>query len=169
MSEHNEGHDSGGQQGIGTHVATQIALVVKDINKTIDAYCRVLGLPRPGVMITDAENANGMYRGEPTNAQAKLAFFNLGSVTLELIEPLPGGGGSVWQEVLDEKGEGVHHIAFNIEGTDRVTEYLAGHDIPVIQQGDYTGGMYTYVDSEPVLGVMLELLENFPREEEAGE
>ena len=169
MSEQLEGQESGGQQGIGTHVVTQIALVVKDINKTIDAYCRVLGLPRPGVMVTDAEAGNDMYRGERTHAQAKLAFFNLGQVTLELIEPLPGGGGSVWQEVLDAKGEGVHHIAFNIQGTDTVTDYLAEHDIPVIQQGDYTGGMYTYVDSEPVLGVMLELLENFPKNEEAGE
>jgi methylmalonyl-CoA/ethylmalonyl-CoA epimerase len=164
MNEQMEGQESGGNQGIGTHVVMQIALVVKDINKTIDAYCRVLGLPRPGVMITDAENANGMYRGEPTSAQAKLAFFDLGSVTLELIEPLPGGGGSVWQDVLDAKGEGVHHIAFNIQGTDQVTDTLAEHGIPVIQQGEYTGGMYTYVDSEPVLGVMLELLENFPPE-----
>ncbi len=165
MSEHVEEQGSANQEGLGTHIVTQIALVVKDINKTIDAYCRVLGLPRPGVMITDAENANATYRGEPTNAQAKLAFFNLGQVTLELIEPLPGGGGSVWQEVLDAKGEGVHHIAFNIQGTDQVTDHLAAHDIPVIQQGDYTGGMYTYVDSEPVLGVMLELLENFPEDE----
>jgi methylmalonyl-CoA/ethylmalonyl-CoA epimerase len=169
MSENTEHHQSDGQKGIGTNVITQIALVVKDINKAIDAYCRVLGLPRPGVMITDAASANGVYRGEPTNAQAKLAFLNMGQVTIELIEPLPGGGGSVWQEVLDAKGEGVHHIAFNIQGTDNVTDYLAEHDIPVIQQGDYTGGMYTYVDSEPVLGVMLELLENFPKNEEAGE
>ena len=31
----------------------------------------------------------------------------------------------------------------------------------VVQQGDYTGGRYTYVDSAPTLGVILELLENF--------
>lgn len=147
------------EQGLGTHIVTQIAVVVKDIDKAIEAYSRIFNLPKPSVMITDAENARGVYRGKPTQAQAKLAFFNLGQVSLELIEPL--GGESVWQEVLDAKGEGVHHIAFQIKGTDQVTEFLAENGIPVIQQGHYTGGMYTYVDSEPVLSVMLELLENF--------
>ncbi len=148
------------KETLGTHVVTQIALVVKDVNKTAAAYSKILGLPMPEVMITgDPEAARATYRGQPTDAQAKLAFFDLGQVSLELIEPL--GGDSVWQEVLDEKGEGVHHIAFQIKGTDEVTAALAEHGIPVIQQGHYTGGMYTYVDSEPALGVMLELLENF--------
>lgn len=147
------------EQGIGTTVVTQIAVVVKDMDRAIDAYSKVFGLPKPDVIVTDAEAGRDVYRGKPTNAQAKLAFFNLGQVSLELIQPL--GGDSVWQEVLDERGECVHHIAFQIQGTEQVTDYLAQHDMPVIQQGHYTGGMYTYVDSEPVLGVMLELLENF--------
>ena len=132
---------------------------MKDIDKTSEAWSKVFGLPKPEPVIAGGEETNAGYRGQPTNAQAKLAFFDLGQVSLELIEPL--GGDSVWQEVLDQKGEGVHHIAFQIKGTDQVTEYLAGHDIPIIQQGQYTGGMYTYVDSDPVLHVVLELLENF--------
>lgn len=147
------------EQGIGTNIVTQIAIVVKDIDKTSEAWSKVFGLPKPEPIIAGGPEANAVYRGQPTNAQAKLAFFDLGQVSLELIEPL--GGDSVWQEVLDQKGEGVHHIAFQIKGTDQVTSYLAEHDIPIIQQGEYTGGMYTYVDSEPVLRVVLELLENF--------
>lgn len=147
------------EQGLGTHVVTQIAVVVKDIERAIDAYSRVLGLPKPEVRVTDPEQARGTYRGKPTNAAAKLAFFNLGQVTLELIEPL--GKDSVWQEVLDKRGEGFHHIAFRVQDTPKVTAFLEEQGIPVIQQGHYTGGMYTYVDSEPVLGIMLELLENF--------
>jgi catechol 2,3-dioxygenase-like lactoylglutathione lyase family enzyme len=147
------------EQGIGTNIVTQIAIVVKDIDKTSEAWSKVFGLPKPEPIIAGGPEANAVYRGQPTNAQAKLAFFDLGQVSLELIEPL--GGDSVWQEVLDQKGEGVHHIAFQIKGTDQVTSYLAEHAIPIIQQGEYTGGMYTYVDSEPVLRVVLELLENF--------
>jgi catechol 2,3-dioxygenase-like lactoylglutathione lyase family enzyme len=148
---------------MGTNVVTQIAIVVEDMDEAIEAYSKVFQLPKPDVSVTDAAEARATYRGGPTNAQAKLAFFNMGQVTIELIEPL--GGDSVWQEVLDEKGPGVHHIAFQIKDTDRVTDYLEEHDIPVIQQGHYTGGMYTYVDSEPVLGVMMELLENFDKTE----
>ncbi len=147
------------EQGIGTNIVTQIAIVVKDIDKTSEAWSKVFGLPKPEPIIAGGPEANAVYRGQLTDAQAKLAFFDLGQVSLELIEPL--GGDSVWQEVLDQKGEGVHHIAFQIKGTDQVTSYLAEHDIPIIQQGEYTGGMYTYVDSEPVLRVVLELLENF--------
>ena len=150
------------ESSMGTHVVTQIAVVVKDIDKAIEAYSRIFGLSKPDVMLTDPTHAHATYRGVPTNAQAKLAFFHLGQVDLELIEPVVGD--SVWQEVLDKKGEGVHHIAFQIKGTDGVTDFLDQNGIPTIQQGQYTGGMYTYVDSEPQLGVMLELLENFEQD-----
>jgi 4-hydroxyphenylpyruvate dioxygenase-like putative hemolysin len=149
----------GRQNLLGTNVATQIAVVVRDIDKAIDAYSELLGVPKPNVIITDPDAGRDVYRGKSTRAQAKLAFFELGQVSLELIEPV--GTDSVWYEVLAEKGEGVHHIAFNIQGTGEVTASLADHGMPVIQQGHYTGGMYTYVDSEAKLGVMLELLENF--------
>jgi methylmalonyl-CoA/ethylmalonyl-CoA epimerase len=147
------------KNGLGTHIVTQIGIVVKDIEKTSEAFSRILGLPKPPISITGGESARAVNRGKPTTAQAKLAFFNLGQVAIELIEPM--GGDSVWQEVLDEKGEGVHHIAFNVKGTDQVTNYLAEHDIPVSQQGHYPGGMYTYVESESQIKVMIELLENF--------
>jgi hypothetical protein len=42
-----------------------------------------------------------------------------------------------------------------------VVQYLEGQGLEVVQQGDYTGGRYTYVDSASALGVALELLENF--------
>jgi len=148
------------EQGLGTDIVCQVGLIVRDIERSAEAYSRVFGIPKPPVIITDeAKIAETMYRGEPTEARAKLAFFQMGQVSIELIEPI--GGPSTWQEFLDAKGEGVHHIAFIIQGTDKVVAYLEGEGINVVQQGKYTGGMYTYVDSEPALGVVLELLENF--------
>jgi len=146
--------------GFGTHIVCQIGLIVHDIDKSAQAYSKVFGLPKPDIIITDpVEIAKTAYRGASTTAQAKLAFFDMGQVSLELIEPI--GGPSTWKEFLDEKGEGVHHIAFRIKGTGQVTAYLESKGIDVVQQGHYTGGMYTYVDSAPALGVILELLENF--------
>jgi catechol 2,3-dioxygenase-like lactoylglutathione lyase family enzyme len=139
-------------------------LIVRDIERSIEAYSRILRLPKPNVTITDGQEvAHTKYRGEPTDARAKLAFFDMGQVSLELIEPI--GGPSTWQEFLDEKGEGVHHIAFFVHDTDRVVAFLEGEDVGVVQQGDYTGGRYTYVDSERALGTILELLENFDASE----
>jgi methylmalonyl-CoA/ethylmalonyl-CoA epimerase len=146
--------------GLGTHTVCQIGLIVQDIEKSAQAYSEVFGLPKPDVIITDTVDvAKTAYRGASTTARAKLAFFDMGQVSLELIEPI--GGPSTWKEFLDEKGEGVHHIAFRIKGTEQVVAYLEGKGIDIVQQGYYTGGMYTYVDSTSVLGVVLELLENF--------
>ncbi len=93
------------KQYLGTTTVTQIGLVVANIDKSIDAYCSVLGLPRPDVIETDEyEKAKTSYRGHPTPARAKLAFFDLGQVSLELIEPV--GEPSTWKEALEKNGEG---------------------------------------------------------------
>ena len=148
------------ENGIGTHIVTQVGLVVKDIEHSIDMFCDVFGLPRPNVIVTDEyELSRTQYRGQPSMARAKLAFFDFGQVQLELIEPGPEP--STWKEELDAKGEGIHHIAFQIKGTDQVVAYLEGKGIPLVQQGHYTGGMYSYMDGSQKLGMILELLENF--------
>ena len=145
---------------LGTTTVTQIGLVVEDIEKSIEAYCSVFGFPRPNVIITDTyEKAQTSYRGHPTPARAKLAFFNLGQVSLELIEPI--GEPSTWKEALEKNGEGFHHIAFQINDTGRVVQNLEANGIELVQQGQYTGGMYTYMDATQKLGLVLELLENF--------
>ncbi len=147
------------EEGMGTNVICQVGLVVRDIEKMAKVYADVFGMDVPNVIITDpAEVSHIKYRGESTPARAKLAFFQMGNVSLELIEPVDGP--STWREFLDEHGEGVHHIAFQIKGMDRVLVYLEGKGISAVQRGDYTGGRYAYVDSAPSLGVILELLEN---------
>jgi len=144
---------------LGTNVICQIGLVVQDIERTAKAYADVFGMDVLEIQITaPAEEAHTRFRGAPTPGRAKLAFFQMGNVSLELIEPV--GDPSTWREFLDEHGEGVHHIAFRIKGMDHVLASLEEKDIPAVQRGDYTGGRYAYVDSAPALGVIMELLEN---------
>lgn len=148
------------EKDIGTRDICQIGLVVKDIEHAVKVYADVFGMDVPNVIITGPEEeAHTKFRGKPTNARAKLAFFKMGGLSLELIEPI--GEPSTWKEFLDQHGEGVHHIAFQIQGMDEVLMYLEGKGIPAVQRGDYTGGRYAYVDSASKLGVILELLENF--------
>ena len=125
---------------------------------------KLFGTPEPNIIVTDPyESARTQYRGRSTEARAKLAFFTMGPVALELIEPV--GGPSTWQEFLDEKGPGIHHIALMAKGTDQVVASLCEKGASLAQEGYYTGGRYTYVDSSPALGVILELLENFSLEQ----
>ncbi len=148
------------EAALGTNVCCQVGLIVRDAEKTARAYADILGLPMPSVFMTDAEDkAHTKYRGKPTQAQAKLAFFQLGAqMSVELIEPV--GGPSTWQEFLDAHGEGVHHIAFNIKDMDGKLAYLASKGVPTVQRGDYTGGRYGYADAQGPLKVIIELLEN---------
>ncbi len=140
----------------------QIAIVVRDIEAAAKRYADVFGVEVPTPIETGtADKTNIRFRGQPTTARAKLAFFKMGQVSLELIEPM--GGPSTWKEFLDSHGEGVHHIAFRVEGMDDVLTYLNGKGLPTAQRGDYTGGRYAYVDADKMLGVNLELLENLAR------
>jgi methylmalonyl-CoA/ethylmalonyl-CoA epimerase len=146
-------------KALGSQVICQVGLIVRDIERSSAAYADLFGVEVPEWSLTDVyELAHTEYRGQPTAARAKLAFFNLGQVSLELIEPV--GAPSTWREHLETHGEGVHHIAFHIQGMDEQLTLLAEKGMPAVQRGDYTGGRYAYVDAVPQLGVVLELLEN---------
>jgi len=138
---------------------SQVAFVVKDIEKAAKIWAEALGLDAPKWIITDtADTAHTLYKGKPTEARAKLAFLNLGQVTIELIEPV--GGPSTWLDGL--KTGGVHHIAFNVQDADAAGAALAEQGMKVIQTGDYTGGRYVYIDASAQLGTVLELLAKRP-------
>ena len=145
----------------GDNLVCQVGLIVEDIERTAQRYAEIFGVAVPPVQTTLAHDVTETtYKGEPSDATARLAF-DFGQVQIELIEPdeLP----SVWRDYLDEHGAGVHHIAFRVKDTGEAVAYLEGHGIGVLQQGLYSdrSGMYTYMDSVPALGVMLELLENY--------
>lgn len=142
---------------LGEKKLAQIAFVVKDIDAAIGRWSALLGVDRPGVIITDPGNeVNATYRGASTNDQAKLAFFDLGGVQLELIEPI--GTDSAWAEGLDEKGERFHHLAFWVDDMKAARTHLAEHEIPEIQRGDMGSGEYAYFDGQTQISAMIELL-----------
>jgi methylmalonyl-CoA/ethylmalonyl-CoA epimerase len=144
---------------LSSKVICQVGLVVRDVEKSARAYADLFGVETPSWSMTDPEPvAHIQYRGEPTPARAKLAFLQLGSVALELIEPV--GGPSTWREFLEANGEGVHHIAFRIKGMSEQVALLQRKGMPLVQRGEYSGGRYAYIDSVSQLGVILELLEN---------
>ena len=146
-------------QALGTTTVTQVGIIVTDIEAKAQAWADVLGLPVPEIIITDAVDvAQTEYEGKSTPARAKLAFFHLGQVELELIEPIDGP--STWKDQLDEHGESLHHIAFVIDGMQEKIAFLESKGLSLVQRGEYTGGRYAYVDGTAQLGAILELLEN---------
>lgn len=80
--------------GLGTKVVMQVGVVVYDIEAAARQWADVFGLPMPEIIVTDTEDrSHTRYCGQPSEARAKLAFFNLGvdaiaqlGVVLELLK-----------------------------------------------------------------------------------
>jgi hypothetical protein len=137
----------------------QIGLVVENIDHAVHAWSHLLGVEPPSIILTDTVDiAHTQYQGQPTSAQARLAFFDLGQVTLELIQPL--GEPSTWNDQLVVHGPSLHHIAFEIKGMEAHLQGLQKHGLRLVQRGDYHGGRYAYVDGQKQFGTVIELLEN---------
>ena len=145
---------------LGTKIVTQIGFVVNDIEKTSQAFADFLGVEKPQWSLTDTiDKTHGEFNGQPCPARAKLAFFHVGeTLDIELIEP--DETPSVWRNVLNEKGEGVHHIAFVVNGMKEKILALEGNGMKLLQRGEYTGGRYAYIDCVDPLKTSVGLLGN---------
>jgi hypothetical protein len=144
---------------LGSHIVTQVGIIVRDIESKARAWSEILGLPMPNIIITDTlDKTQAEYNGKSTTARAKLAFFHMGQMDVELIEPIDGP--STWKDQLDQHGDSLHHIAFVIKGMQDRIAYLDSKGVPLLQRGEYTGGRYAYLDGIAQLGTVLELLEN---------
>ncbi|WAM31365.1 VOC family protein [Caldicellulosiruptor naganoensis] len=146
---------------LGTDVVVQIGIIVKDIEKTAKEFAEFFGVDVPQIIETEEYNkTHTEYKGQPTKARAKLAFFkNFKNIEVELIQP--DENPSTWREFLDKHGEGIHHIGVFVKNIDQKIENLKKVGIDVVQKGDYTGGRYAYMNSTEKLKFILELLENY--------
>ena len=144
---------------MGTNVVTQIGILVNNIDEAAQAYADLLGVEKPEICITAApEIASTKYLGKSTLARSKQAFFKVGpNIDIELLEP--DHEPSTWRHDLDTYGEGIHHIAFNINGMTKVVDALTQKGFKEIQKGEWIGGRYSYIDAKETLKLTLELLE----------
>jgi methylmalonyl-CoA/ethylmalonyl-CoA epimerase len=144
---------------LGDKKVMQVGLVVDNIDSAVQAWSQLLDVDPPTIIITDpVDIAHTKYQNESTPARAKLAFFDLGQVSLELIQPL--GEPSIWNDQVVSHGPSLHHIAFDIKGMQEQIQGLQKHGLQLVQSGDYQGGRYAYLDGQNKFGMVIELLEN---------
>lgn len=139
-------------------VIFQVAFVTDDIEKTKKWFAEMFSMKVPETIVT-APRAESQteYNGAPSESRCKLAFFEFGNVTVELLEP--DEKPSCWREVLERKGPGFHHFAFKIKGMKEKIAAFEKDGYPLLQRGEFTGGRYAYMDTEKGYGALLELLE----------
>lgn len=141
----------------------QVGFIVKDIEEARVKFAALFGCEVPPANPCGNEIAGTVYKGQPApNAKSKLAFFDLvPGVQLELIEP--NEEPSTWREYLDKNGEGIHHIAFHVEGMDEVIKGCEAEGMTLVQRGKYDdgSGQYAYMDGCKDFKCVIELLESF--------
>ena len=139
----------------------QVGIIVRDVEKSARIWAEFLGEDEvPSISIASGSDLNPTrYMDKPSDAKARLAFFRLDNITIELIEPV--GGPSTWQEFLDTRGEGIHHIAFTVDDMDKSIRAFEDSGIPMIQHGGWDTGEYGYFEGSNGLALIIELLENY--------
>src|SRR5665648_259047 len=144
---------------LGLPEVSQIGVVVKDVEKTIAYYESFLNIG-PFVRV-DHIFDEVYYYGKLVKATWKFGFVSLGSVELELIQPL--NGPTVYHDFLKEHGEGIQHLGFDVKDFDKKIEVCEQLGIEIIQQGKCKVARFAYFDTNKIGGITLEIIERKAR------
>lgn len=138
----------------------QIAWVTRDLEKSMRAWVENLGVgPWTVLTFTNETVRDFKIGGEPVTEPFEflIAIAWLGDIQLELIEPVKGP--MIYEDFLQRKGEGLHHIKEHVTDAD-MERVLAGYrekGMPVTQTGWFHNDVHHYLDTEPKLDFILEL------------
>ncbi|MCR4655277.1 MAG: VOC family protein [Lachnospiraceae bacterium] len=145
---------------IGTKSVVHIAFVVKDIDKTVGNWEKLLGLaehpkiwniPGPDVAPAVTDGKLQIYHN------CRISVINLDNLVLEIVEP--GEEPSPWKTFLEKHGEGFQHIAFLVpdekEARETIREVCGAEN--EYHVGYYPGQKYMFFDTFDVLKTELNI------------
>jgi len=115
----------------------EICFVTADYRKTMEGLVRLGIGPWRVYTFDSATVTDRTYRGTPADYAIKVCFADVGDLAVEIMQPLHGP--SIFQEFLDEHGEGIQHIAFDCEErpwNERIAEF-ARRGFPLVQAGRF--------------------------------
>lgn len=135
-----------------------VAVVVKDMEKAM-AYFKSLGIgPFMEPPVTPIKET---WRGKlvPVGSfKLKEVLGKMGTVWFQLCQPLRGD--TPWQEFLDTKSEGVHHIAFVVDDIEKAEAELTEKGIEIIQSARFEGGGGACLaDISRIGGILVEFIQ----------
>ncbi len=145
----------------------QIGLVVKDLDASMKKYWEVSGIGPWSVYSYDGDSLKNLtVRGERKNFAIRVGLAMVGDVQWELIEPLDDI--SIYAEFLKEHGEGLHHVAMEVDNFKQVISYFQGQGVDVMQQGSGDDGFdFAYLDTNGPLSCITEIYDVPPNWEPA--
>ena len=140
----------------------QIAVVVRDLDAAMERYWTQLGIGPWDVYTYGPHRLRTMtYRGEERPYVMRLALAFVGPTMYELIEHVEGP--SIYEEFLNEHGEGLHHYGYYVSDIDAAIAEMASRGYALMQSGRGFGtdgdGAYAYFDTTADLGCIIEAIE----------
>jgi methylmalonyl-CoA/ethylmalonyl-CoA epimerase len=141
---------------------SQFAFVVNDL-KPVSAYWKRLG--KPEMDVTHPTLTEPEYRGKPAEFDQYLGWQRHGQIVYEWIQSLKGP--NVYEDFIKSRGEGVHHLGFDVPDMDAAIDRWTSLGFPSVQAGGWGekgkpgSGRFAYVDTEPIGGIYIEFLWNY--------
>jgi methylmalonyl-CoA/ethylmalonyl-CoA epimerase len=130
-----------------------VGLVIRDIDKAVVDYADFFGVAHQKVMESKGMQWPDSYTGD-RSAWAKIGFFNLRGMLLDLVTPV--GGASPWRNHLDRCGEGLQHLAIEVDDVDAAVADLikrgGRHEMGA------KGAVSQYVNMDDSLGITFEVM-----------
>ena len=131
----------------------QLGFVYRDVRKQAKIMESFFGIPK--FTILGPVEMKIVYRGRETKWSALGAFGRLfNNIEIELIQYETGE--CIHKEFLDEGREGLHHIRYDVDDIQTVIKKFKEEGIEVLQTGKIISSTYAYMDTESILGIILE-------------
>ncbi len=123
-----------------------IGLVVNDLDKSLETYCDQLGYTL-------------LERTAIPEQLVEAAFLDAGNGTIELIAPTDAESGTA--RFLAHRGEGTHHVCFEVEDIEATLAELKQQGVRLIDETPRRGvhGKVAFVHPKATHGMMIELLQ----------
>ena len=130
-----------------------ISIVVKDAEKA-QQYYESIGIgpwvdypPMKEYVNIDVPDENGFYN-------LKIKCVQIGPIQLQLVQP--GQGESLYKDHLEQKGEGVFHIGFEVDDISATDPVIESMGLGVLSSGRRANGSgFSYLDTAADAGVVL--------------
>ena len=126
-----------------------IGIVVKDLEASLKKYTSLLGLELEEIEEVEVQGAIN-----------RVAFLPVGGTKIELVETTAKTG--LVADFLRERGEGIHHIALQVEGLDKIFQELRSQGVAFLWDqivGGSRGSRVAFFEAEEFNGVYIELVE----------
>ncbi|MCD6567711.1 MAG: VOC family protein [Dehalococcoidia bacterium] len=125
---------------------SHLGLAVKDLEKTMVFYRSVLRL----------DPAEPIVGGNERDLSVSLV--KVGDATLELIQPIKET--SVMAKYLEKRGEGIHHVCFEVDDIDAELEWMKSKGLEALgTPKPGAEGMSVFLHPKSTHGILIELVQ----------